>query len=277
MRDLVQRQWEEARLQVQASETLFGSGRGSQAEVFATRAALITLEDRLSQMDRQFRSAGLALARWVGSDADRPPDGPPPWQSTVLESALSVEHFKHHPDMQVLAAQVETAQAELRLAQANTKADWTVEASYSQRGPAYSNMVSVGVSIPLQWDPKNRQNREVAVKQALVEEAQARLEDMLRSHEAEVRSLVAEWQNGKERVARFNQQLIPLAQQRSQATLTSYRSGKADLAAVLAARRDEIDVRTQALTIEQETARLWAQLNFLIPDSGADAPHQEQP
>jgi outer membrane protein TolC len=277
MRELIQRQVEETRLQVQAAETAFGTGHGSQADVFAARAAVILLEDRLSQIDSQFRSASLALARWVGADADRPPAGLPPWRSSALERALSTEHLLHHPDMQVLAAQLETAKTDLKLAEANKQSDWSVEASYSQRGPAYSNMVSFGISIPLQLDPKNRQDREVAAKVALVSEAQARFDDMLRSHEAEVRSLLNDWQNGKERVARFNGQLIPTAQQRSQAALTSYRSGKGDLASVLAARRDEIDVRLQALTIEQETARLWAQLNYLTPDMPPAAVRQEQP
>ena len=173
-----------------------------------------------------------------------------------------------HPDLQVLAAQVNTAQTERQLAQANTAADWTVEASYSQRGPAYSNMLSIGVSIPLQLDRANRQDREVSAKQALVREAQARLDDTLLSHEADVRNLLNDWHNGKERVARFITQLVPLAQQRAQAVLTGYRAGKADLPSVLAARRDEIDTRLQALTVEQETARLWAQLNYLTPVNG---------
>lgn len=277
MQGLLQRQLEETRLQVQAAETAFGSGRGSQADVFAARAALILLEDRLSQIDRQARGASLMLARWVGAAAERTPSGPPPWQNTPLESALSIEHVKNHPDMRVLAAHIETTKTDARLAQANKQADWTVEASYSQRGAAYSNMLSFGVSIPLQMDPKNRQDREVSAKLALVQEAQARFDDMLRGHEADVRSLVNDWRNGKERVARFNAQLIPTAQQRTQAAVTSYRSGKGDLAAALAARRDEIDIRMQALALEQDTARLWAQLHYLMPDSNPTTNRPEQP
>ena len=40
---------------------------------------------------------------------------------------------------------------------------------------------------------------------------------------------------------------------------------------VLLARRNEIDVRVQALQIEMETARLWAQLNFLYPSAARAA------
>jgi outer membrane protein TolC len=276
MRELVQQQIEETRLQVQAAGIAFRAGRGSQADVFAARAAVIGLEDRLSQIDRQLRNAGLMLARWVGAAAaGRPPAGPVPWQGTSLEGALSSEHLKQHPDLLAMSAEVDAAETDVRLAQANRQSDWSVEASYSQRGPAYSNMISVGVSIPLQWDPKNRQDREVAAKLALVNEARARYEDRLRSHDAEVRSLLNDWQTGKERVARFRDELIPTAGQRAQAALTAYRTGQGDLASALAARRDEIEARMQAQTLEMDTARAWAQLNFLIPDSAMVAPTKD--
>ncbi|MES1980360.1 MAG: TolC family protein [Pseudomonadota bacterium] len=268
IREFVQQQLQETRLQVQAAESGFRTGRTSQAEVFAARSAVIQLEDRLSQIDRQARSAGLMLARWVGAQvAERPPSGAPPWQSTPIQDGAFSEHLKQHPDLLVVSAEIEAAETDARLAQANKQSDWSVEASYAQRGPAYSNMLSIGVSIPLQWDQKNRQNRELSAKLAMVNEAKARYEDMLRNHEAEVRGWLNDWQTGKERVARYREEMIPVAHQRSEAALTTYRSGKGDLASTLAARRDEIDVRMQALTLELETARLWAQLNFLTPSN----------
>jgi len=264
MRQLVLRQIEETKLQARTAESGFGIGRNSQADVFAARAALVMLQDRLSQIDKQEKNAALVLARWVGQDAQRPTAGAPAWQTSHLDDQRLEEHIQYHPDLVMIRAQVEAAQTEARLAQANKKADWSVEAMYSQRGSAYSNMVSFGVSIPLQWDRKNRQDREVAARQAMVDEAQAKYEEMLRHHDAEVRSLLNDWRNGKSRVSRYQIELIPLAAQRSEAALTGYRTGKADLASTLVARRDEIDARMQALTVEMETARAWAQLNFLI-------------
>ena len=67
-----------------------------------------------------------------------------------------------------MAQRQEVAAAEARIAQANKKSDWTVELAYQQRGSSYSNMISIGVSIPWQWDQKNRQDRDVASKLALV-------------------------------------------------------------------------------------------------------------
>jgi len=38
------------------------------------------------------------------------------------------------------------------------------------------------------------------------------------------------------------------------------------------ARRNEIEVRMQAVQLEMDAARLWAQLNFLFPDSAGMTP-----
>jgi outer membrane protein TolC len=277
-RELVSQQLEEARLQVQAADVAFRTGRGSQADAFAARAAMLALQDRLQQVDQQLRNATLALARWVGTtEAQRPVSGQPPWESPPAESTIAIAHLEQHPDLQALAAEIDAAQTGARLAQANKTPDWSVEASYSHRGPAYSNMVSLGVSIPLQWDQQNRQDRELAAKLAQVAEAQARYEDLLRSHEAEVRGWLNDWQTGRERLNRYRNELIPTARQRSEAALTAYRSGKSDLTTVLVARRDEIDARMQALSLEIETARSWAKLNFLVPQIAMISNARKQP
>src|SRR6185436_5500489 len=106
-----------------------------------------------------------------------------------------------------------------------------------QRSSTFGNMMSVGVNIPLPWDRGNRQDRDVAVKVALVEQARALREDMLRSHVAEVAAMLEEWSNNRERLALYAESLLPLARERTGAAVAGYRSGKGALADVLAARR----------------------------------------
>ncbi|MBA3773473.1 MAG: TolC family protein [Ramlibacter sp.] len=275
--ELLRKQFAETQLQGQGAEIAYRSGRGSQGDVFAARAALAGLRDKLAQTERQARSAGLMLARWVGPDAQHLPlQGPIDWRTSAGADGLA-SHLAHLPQLEQLAAQTAAAETELRQAQANTRADWTVEATYSQRGSAYSNMVSIGVSIPLQLDRANRQDREVAAKRAALNEAQAKYQDALVSHEAEVRVLLNDWHINKERIAGLSADLLPAAGQRTDAALTAYRSAKGDLAAVLSARRDEIDARMQILSLEMETARLWAQLAYLIPDTSTLPARGDQP
>ena len=122
------------------------------------------------------------------------------------------------------------------------------------------------VSIPLQWDQKNRQDRELAAKLAISEQARAEREEALRARIGEVRAMITEWENGRERIARYRRELIPLARERTKATFAAYQGGKANLTDMLLARLNEIDVRMQALQLEMESARPWAQLNFLFPE-----------
>jgi outer membrane protein TolC len=105
----------------------------------------------------------------------------------------------------------------------------------------------------------------------MLDQARAENEDMLRAHAAELRAMIAEWENDRERSVRYERELLPLAAERTQATIGAYRGAKASIIDVLVARRSEIDVRIQALQLEMDTARLWAQLNFLLPESEASA------
>jgi outer membrane protein TolC len=178
----------------------------------------------------------------------------------------------HHPEIAVMAKREEMAQAEVEVARAEKKPDVSVELMYSQRGPSYANMVSVNLAVPLQWDQKNRQDREVAAKLALLEQVRAEREEATRMHRAEALAMWQEWQSNHERLARYDSSLMALAGERTRAALAAYRGGSGPLGAVLEARRIDIDTRLERLRLEMETARLWAQLNYLIPAGHATAP-----
>src|SRR5471030_2964417 len=235
---------------------------------------------RASQIDQRSRSASAMLTRWTGTDADAALASPPSIDQINLDPAMPESALDHHPDIAVLARQEAIAQTEARLADANRTSDWSVELAFQQRGPAYSSMISIGVSVPLQWDRKNRQDRELSAKLSMAEQAKAEREEMLRTHAAEIRAMVIEWQGERARHTRDEQELLPLLHQRTVATLAAYRGGKATLSEVLAARRAELDAQLQVLQLQANVARLWAQLNFLIPtDSGEahSAMHKDAP
>ena len=272
MASVIASQREEAQREREAADAAYRAGRGSQADVLSARAAVAQFDDRTDDAARRVRSAKIALARWVGDIADQPLSGQPAIDAIRLDPASLDTQLAHHPEIAVLNKQVDVAAAEAKLAEANKKSDWTVEVGYAQRGPGYSNMISFGVSVPLQWDQKNRQDRELAAKLVTAEQARAERDEMLRAHTAETRVMVAEWQTNRERLARYSRELIPLAQERSGASLAAYRGGKATLAEVLAARRGELDVHLSSLQLEADTARLWAELNFLFPISHGAMP-----
>ena len=265
MQELLKSQIAQAELQVEAAQTLYRSGKGSQAEVFAARGSAEQLRDGLAQVERRVAVASTQLGRWIGDGArdalaPRPTLTLPAW----TEGALA-EHLAQHPQIAAATQQEAIADSEAAVARAGRSSDWSVELQYSQRGPAYSNMVSINLSVPLQWDQKNRQDRELAARLARVDEARARREELQRAHEAEVRAMLQEWRSHAERLGRYDASLLPLATQRSEAALASYRAGSGPLTAVLDARRGELEVRMERLRIEMDRARIWAQLNYLLP------------
>ena len=265
---LVAEQAAQATLEIEAAETAYRSGRGSQAEVLAARAAKAMIDDSASQATRRARSARIALSRWVGEPADQPLAALPAFDAIGLDPARLEAQLAHHPQIAAMARAEDAAQAAVKLAEADRKSDWSVEVAFQQRGPAFANMVSVGLSVPLQWDRKNKQDRELAARLSMADQARAEREEAERAHLAEVRTMIEDWTSGRERLARYEREIVPLAARRSEAVLAGYRGMKASLADVLAARRGETEARLQALALQAETARAWARLNFLSPRTG---------
>jgi len=253
--------------ELQAVEAAYRGGRASQADVLAAKSSVAQLDDRIDDAARRARSAQIALARWVGDAATLPQAGTPATLDEVhLNPATLDSTLAHHPDLAASAKQVDIAATDARLAEAAKHADWSVEVGFQQRGPAYTNMVTFGVSVPLQWDQKNRQDRELSARLAEADQARAEYDELLRAHQAEIRAMLIEWQTNRNRLSRYARDLIPLAGERSAALLASYRGGKATLQEVLAGRRAELDTRLSALQLEADTARLWAQLKFFSKD-----------
>ena len=177
------------------------------------------------------------------------------------------DHVTYHPEIEVMRQQEQIARAEAEIAQANKRPDWSAEFTYSQRGPAYSNMISFNVSIPWQIDRADRQDRELAAKLAVVDQLQAQREEVTREHAADVRSQLLRWQSARDRLARYDASIVPLAAGRTSAALAAYRGG-GSLNPVLEARRMEIETALEQVRLAMEVATAWAQLEYLIPANG---------
>ena len=264
-REVVERQRDQAALQVEAADLAYRSGVVPQSDVFAARGAVAALEDRLAAAVRDEQVATTTLARWIGSAAERPLAALPDIETVPLHTAGLEEQLADHPEIAVMLKQEAVARAEIEIARSATRSDWTIEVMYSQRGPDYSDMMSLNVSKPIQWRESRRQGRELAARVAAAERARAQREEETRAHFAEVMTLLQSWQANRQRLQRYTLTLLPLAAERTAAATTAYRSRTGSLDAVLEARVDEIEAQVAYLELELETATLWAELNYLVP------------
>jgi outer membrane protein TolC len=266
---LLQAQITEARVLVQTTEAALRGGRGSTADALDARDALAQLEQGLIGAQAERANARLTLARFTGGPPDQPLADPPPMRQTTA-AAGEADHLLNLPDLVALQASEAVARAEAEVARHELKPDWSAEIMFSQRGSAFSNMVSIGVSVPLQWDKPQRQQRELAARLARVNELEAEREEQTRVRALQVQRWQQEWQAGQARLAHLDAHRQPLATQRIEVALAAYRGGREGLGAVLQARRDALNLALERLAQERETAGLWAQLEYLIPDTSTE-------
>ena len=253
----------EAELQATMAHASFRSGRGSQNDVLAAQGALIDLRNRTVETQLALRRARIALARFVGDEAERPLAETPELHvlPQPVEELVKVDA---QPEVRRLDAQVAVLDTESRLARAGRLPDWSLELSYGIR-QANADMVSLMVRMDLPWSPGSRQDRELAAKLKERDAALAMREDLRRMREAEVRQMVAEWNAMREQAQRIRDELVPLARSRTDAALASYRGGMGALTMVLEARRGELEADLMLINMELAAARAWAWLANLIP------------
>ncbi len=265
---LLKAQITEARVLLQTLDAALRGGRGSTTDVFSAREALAQLEQALIGAQAGRTNARLTLARFTGGPPDQPLADPPPmWQTTAAVG--EADPWRNLPDLVALRAREAVARAEAEVARQELKPDWSAEIMFSQRGSPFSNMVSIGVSVPLQWDKPQRQQRELAARLARVNELEAERDERTRERVLQVQRWHQDWRAGLDRLAYLDTQRQPLATQRVDVALAAYRGGRESLGAVLQARRDALNLALERLALERDTAGLWAQLEYLMPDSSA--------
>ncbi len=258
----------ELQLQLDTVSAAIAAGRQNTADALALRGAGVAAQDRVIEQDRTIERARYALAAWLRDEASRPLASPPDTSVFDHPPTALLANLHEHPEQRVYAEREALARTDVALAANSKKSDWSLEVAYGQRGPAFSNMISLMVSIDLPWEAEKRQDRDLAAKRLLAEQAQAQAEEAQRMHEAELRGFYADWQTAGVRIERFEKLLLPLARERVAAALAAYRGGRGELGTVLEARRAEAETRLGFVQTQLERARAWAKLNFLLPHEG---------
>lgn len=245
-----------------AAMARLSSSTGTSQEVLQVEAARGLAEDESADMQQLQASAVLVLQRWVGMRPDElaAPTLPPiPGELAYVSGHVAVVQAQRD---------IEVARADAAATGANRRPNWTWQASYGQR-TGYPDMVSIGVSIPLPVSPGERQDRETAAKLALVEKAEALLEETTRTAAAEYRALASDAQRLAQRVERYRTGVVVPARQRTQAVLAGYRSSQVPLVTLFEARRAEVDLQRKLVDLQRDLAKAQAQLAFKPVPGGA--------
>jgi outer membrane protein TolC len=263
---LLESQRPRAQAEVDAAAAALVAGRASAADGLAAQAAKAMLEDRIDQTQREVAEARAEFGRWLPDGAERALAEPPDWNDIGHDPDALLAHIGRHRELLAFDAAERAADADVALAQAEKRPDWSLELDFAQRGPRYSNMMSVELRVPLPLFAANRQSPMIASKQAALAQVQAERADALRMHSAELAKTLAAWRSALSRTQRYEKDLLPLADARADAALAAYRGGRGDLSSVLAAFDGAVEQRIAYTTLLEALGQSWAMLRFAYPN-----------
>lgn len=263
---------EQSALAVRIAKARLANGAGTAIDTLATQAAALELENRIDAAEAPVEAARGTLARWLGVEPNYvATDGVPPDLKVlpVSEAALLASVDRQGPLLPWRSREA-AAEAEVALAAAAKRPDWSLGATYGQRdrspdGVPRSDMLMIEFAIDLPLFARNRQDRGVAARRAELDAVVASHEDARRMQIEAVRRALAQWNGLKRQVARKEGDMLPLAHDRAQTAVASYSAG-GELQPWLDARRDEIELHLEHARHLGDLGRIWVALAYLLPD-----------
>lgn len=254
---------EEAGLASVLARARVAGGSTSASDALAAQLGVLEIDNRLEAARASLQAAQSALARWSGESDMLPTDESPDFMRLPVSEEELLGDLDRLALLLPINAATETAAAAVDAARAEKRPDWSIAASYGQRGAGRSDMLMVEVGIGLPLFPGNRQDRGVAARQADYLAVLATREDLHRQHTAQVQSNLARWQGLKRQVMRDREALLPLARDRDETARAAYAAG-APVGPWLDARRDHAALLVEHAQRLGALGRAWAALAWLL-------------
>jgi outer membrane protein TolC len=253
----------------------YASGQGRQLDVLQAGLDVAMLREQLLDLDRDEAMRRAQLARWVGDEAARAaqPAALPP-RPDLEPLAVLEQRLLEHPAQLDFERRIEAAQTAVQLAEQSKRPGWMLDLGYGFRsgrmadGESRPDMLTAMVSVDLPLFSGNRQDREIAAARA---EARG-LHEMHDDHQREMLAMLSEawWvaQRTGELERFYEAELLPLAEQSVQAALLAYRSSRAMIDDVVAARRAALETSLKHLRLAADRAQARYDVDYLSGGSG---------
>jgi outer membrane protein TolC len=261
--DLLRAQSDDAALEVDAVATAQGAARATLRDTLAATLVRERLRDTLAAREQSLATARSALSRWIGAEAARPVADRTVMQRPAPTLDAILDALPRHPEVTAIDARIATARVAEDLADAERRPDWRVEFGYGHRRE-FSDMVMLQVGVGLPLFAGNRQDRVLASSRLRTQATQAQKDDALRRLAADAERVVAEAARLDDRLAHFDNALLPTADAAVDAALADLRAGRGSLASVLATRRDALEIALARLELEAERAARDVDIDYLV-------------
>lgn len=248
-----------------------------QQDVIRASLELTRLEDRLTALQLQLASSREALGEWIRPDQAQlavsdhvPPELlkplPEAWAETRDDALI------RHPAIRATDRLIDAQVIDVDLARQAYKPEWSVFAQYGYRdraptGQDRADLLTVGVGFDLPIFTGNRQDRRLNASAARLEAVRTERVLQARSLQAKARAALARIQRLDDRIALYQNTLLPQMEEQASAALTAYNNDDGDFAEAVRARIAELNARVELIQMVSERASNLASFRYLTADA----------
>jgi outer membrane protein TolC len=256
----------------------YSSGTAEQYEVLKLDMTVAQIDDQITMNDHERAMASARLNEWIGRDAADPLPAPQwelPEMHEIENIALVDSALARRPEVASARAEIAAAESSRRLAGREYFPDLVlgVEWEFGGEEDALGNQMEdswklmAGMSLPI-WFGK---------RAAASDEAEARAEGAqhgLAAVRLRVARDVEESSHGvmsaRERLERFEREILPRAEQAFRSTEAGYRSGRADFLDYLDSERMWLAMRREYYQVAAELGTEMAALERALGRAGGE-------
>lgn len=211
--------------------------------------------------------ARARMGRWIGSAAVRPLPHAIPEIELPREVPAEALAIAAHPSLQLAEAERQRSVREAAVAREESKPDisWSVMLGIR---PKHGEMISGTVSIPLQLNRRNRQDRLVAEAELRATAAALRAEDRRRELIVSYNAAVAEYRGAEAELARINSDAVPALEAAFSAAEARYAAGGGTLDKPFEIVRDYIETAIKVVEARADRERAAAEIIYIVGETG---------
>jgi outer membrane protein TolC len=246
----------------------YANGRAHQQDVVQAQLELSKVRERLARIQQQEEQARARLAERIGADAYR--NLTENWPEVGQPSPKkSIEALAEHPRIQAWQHEIAKSRTSEEIARQAYKPGFAVDLAYGGRsgqnidGSNRSDFLSVFVSMDIPLFTKNRQDRVLASSIAETSATEYARDDVYRSMKARINEYVATLTREQERMAMYQEYLLPQAEFNAEAAFEDYQDAIGDLTTLMRARIGEYEIKLDYATLRADEIITRARLLYL--------------
>jgi cobalt-zinc-cadmium efflux system outer membrane protein len=268
-RSLLQAVHAEAGRAARLAAARLASAAGGTGDALAAQVVAAESYNELRRSEAQVQAARATLVRWLPDLPDVALAASPDFSTLRVEPERLRARLDQHAALQVWQSRLRSADAAVALARAERRPDLAFAVSYGARSDL-SDMLMAEVRIGLPLFARRRQDRGVAARFAEREAVEAEREHARREQQALLERELAEWESLRDERQRYEEQLLPLARDRTAIALAAYGAGAA-IEPWIQARRDELATRRRYVATLAGQGRAWLALDTTLAPAAPDS------